>query len=165
MDFFYTDFFCLINIGSMNIHQCPGVFLSEAGEFSDFEFNFDGLCLGNFHPARKITKKQEKYDAFMINSLRYIRSRNVQKNDTFPGFSLDREPFSFRNNKYHTKKVVGWEVITTCEVASLRKCGVLVTNVVANASASDACLVGGKTLGPKSIGGFAFFVKGIGSRP
>lgn len=107
----------------------------------------------------------EKYDAFMINSLRSIRSRNVQKNDTFPGFSLDREPFSFRNNKYHTKKVVGWEVITTCEVASLRKCGVLVTNVVANASASDACLVGGKTLGPKSIGGFAFFVKGIRSRP
>lgn len=37
MDFFYTDFF-LINIGSMNIHHCPGVFLSEAGEFSDFEF-------------------------------------------------------------------------------------------------------------------------------
>lgn len=94
----------------------------------------------------------EKYDGFMINSLRYIRSRNVQKNDTFPGFSLYRDPFSFQNNKYHTKKVVGWEVITTCEVASLRKCGVLVTNVVANASASDACLVGGKTLGPKSIG-------------
>lgn len=34
----FTQIFFLINIGSMNIHHCPGVFLSEAGEFSDFEF-------------------------------------------------------------------------------------------------------------------------------
>lgn len=75
MDFFNTDFF-LINIGSMNIHHCPGVFLSEAGEFSDFQID------GEHHQV------MENYDGFMINSLRYIRSRNVQKTDTCPGFSL-----------------------------------------------------------------------------
>ena len=67
MDFFYTVFFCLINIGSMNIHHCPGVFLSEAGEFSDFQID------GEHHQV------MENYDGFMINSLRYIRSLSTSK--------------------------------------------------------------------------------------